>query len=376
MLIILKYNISHAKVITATSKVNCGEPKIQALWLNYAAGYYPYGKTLREWNVGSEDFGYQSSQKDKEKGTYYTLYRALDAEIARWHQYDPKATPFESPYTSMANNPVMYNDVLGDCPTCPKDAQEGDTYYWGGAMFTYSDGQWATNLTAFTINGNENEISWTSEAEQWDYYSDYTHYQTDYSEFSGMSQSEAKAFWEEHYSEIFFKEWFAGVKRERDREVVSKMAWFIQAIETESFVIGPVTGLNSIKSLSINKRFNYTPRGINSKNTSTSLVTKYPTNPSISGTTKIKFLMPGKIIDRYGSLKGYWFSEPSVSYGARSIPPGLSPYTKFRVLKPFEVRLSISSPGMFHGQSGFGLQYKSLVNARTLIKKGIISPIK
>ena len=114
MLIILKYNISHAKVITVTSKVNCGEPKIQALWLNYAAGYYPYGKTLREWNVGSEDFGYQSSQKDKEKGTYYTLYRALDAEIARWHQYDPKATPFESPYTGMANNPVMYNDVLGD----------------------------------------------------------------------------------------------------------------------------------------------------------------------------------------------------------------------------------------------------------------------
>jgi RHS repeat-associated protein len=56
----------------------------------------------------------KSSQKDKEKGTYYTLYRALDAEIARWHQYDPKATPFESPYTSMANNPIMFNDALGD----------------------------------------------------------------------------------------------------------------------------------------------------------------------------------------------------------------------------------------------------------------------
>ena len=56
----------------------------------------------------------KSSQKDKEKGTYYTLYRALDAEIARWHQYDPKATPFESPYSSMANNPIMFNDPLGD----------------------------------------------------------------------------------------------------------------------------------------------------------------------------------------------------------------------------------------------------------------------
>ena len=367
MLIILKYNISHAKVITATSKVNCGEPKIQALWLNYAAGYYPYGKTLREWNVGSEDFGYQSSQKDKEKGTYYTLYRALDAEIARWHQYDPKATPFESPYSSMANNPVMYNDVLGDCPTCPKDAQEGDTYYWGGAMFTYSDGQWATNLTAFTINGNENEISWTSEAEQWDYYSDYTHYQTDYSEFSGMSQSEAKAFWEEHYSEIFFKEWFAGVKRERDREVVSKMAWFIQAIETESFVIGPVTGLNSIKSLSINKRFNYTPRGTN----------YYPPNDGFyKGQYIDEVLQPGTQLDRYGSDFGRFLSPKGTPFNKRGLPNSArkSQLSVFLVKKPLLVRSGRAAPAF--GKFGLGIQYKTYKNVKSLLKEDYLERVK
>jgi hypothetical protein len=66
MLIILKYNISHAKVITATSKVNCGEPKIQALWLNYVPGYYPYGKTLREWNVGEERYLSTQNELDSE----------------------------------------------------------------------------------------------------------------------------------------------------------------------------------------------------------------------------------------------------------------------------------------------------------------------
>ena len=56
--------------------------------------------------------GYEKD--DEEKGTYYPLYRGLDNDIVRWQQYDPKANPFESPYVSMAANPVMYNDVLGD----------------------------------------------------------------------------------------------------------------------------------------------------------------------------------------------------------------------------------------------------------------------
>jgi len=69
---------------------------------------------LREWNKGGETFVYQDSELDEEKGTYYTLYRGLDNDIVRWQQYDPKANPFESPYVSMAANPVINTDVLGD----------------------------------------------------------------------------------------------------------------------------------------------------------------------------------------------------------------------------------------------------------------------
>jgi hypothetical protein len=80
------------------------------------------------------------------------------------------------------------------------------------------------------------------------------------------------------------------------------------------------------------------------------------------------------VIDRYGSLGGKWFSKPSVSYGARSIPLGQAPYTQFRVLKPFEVSKSLAAPGAFSGQSGFGVQFQSPVGANVLIKRGIILP--
>lgn len=110
--------------------------------------------------------------------------------------------------------------------------------------------------------------------------------------------------------------------------------------------------------------------------TSTSLVTKYPAVAEIEGTAERIFLMPGQVIDRYGAMGGKWFSTPGTSYGARSIPPGLSPYTQFKVLKPFEVQKSLALPSMFSGQAGFGIQFQSPVGADILIKRGIITPIK
>ena len=110
--------------------------------------------------------------------------------------------------------------------------------------------------------------------------------------------------------------------------------------------------------------------------TSTALVTKYPAIAEVTGTAESTFLMPGQVIDRYGELGGKWFSTPGTSYGARSIPPGSSPYTQFKVLKPFEVQKSVASPGMFSGQTGFGIQFQSPVGADILIKRGIIEPFK
>lgn len=62
-------------------------------------------------------YGYQGSEKDDEiKGegnSYTTHYRQLDVRINRWLTRDPKPTAFETPYSSMSDNTILYNDKLG-----------------------------------------------------------------------------------------------------------------------------------------------------------------------------------------------------------------------------------------------------------------------
>jgi len=63
-------------------------------------------------------YGYQGSEKDDEaKGSgnsYTTFFRQLDPRVGRWFSVDPKLVAGESPYVSMGNNPVYFNDVFGD----------------------------------------------------------------------------------------------------------------------------------------------------------------------------------------------------------------------------------------------------------------------
>ena len=63
-------------------------------------------------------YGYQGSEKDDEvKGegnSYTTHFRQLDPRIGRWLSLDPVTQPWQSPYNSMDNNPIWFNDVLGN----------------------------------------------------------------------------------------------------------------------------------------------------------------------------------------------------------------------------------------------------------------------
>src|SRR5690606_34949140 len=72
---------------------------------------------------------------DLDLGVDMTKFRVLDPAIGRWWQVDPKAD-FESlvswtPYNSMLNNPINYNDPLGDMPAsdCPPGEKCRENYF-------------------------------------------------------------------------------------------------------------------------------------------------------------------------------------------------------------------------------------------------------
>jgi RHS repeat-associated protein len=82
--------------------------------------YSPFGASLDERTVEGDFYrlGYQGSEKDDEsKGvgnSYTTFFRQLDPRVGRWFSIDPKMSIWESPYVSMGNNPLLFNDKLGD----------------------------------------------------------------------------------------------------------------------------------------------------------------------------------------------------------------------------------------------------------------------
>jgi RHS repeat-associated protein len=97
--------------------------------IRHSQDYSPFGVTLhgRDLSLTSSSgtpvpyrYGYQGSERDDEvKGSgnsYTTEFRQLDPRLGRWLTIDPKATsmPWQSPYCSMDNNPIWFNDQLGD----------------------------------------------------------------------------------------------------------------------------------------------------------------------------------------------------------------------------------------------------------------------
>ena len=82
--------------------------------------YSPFGVLLPERSVNAGDFryGFNGMEGDRElKGlgnSYTTEFRQYDPRIGRWLSVDPEKNTFESPFLSMGNNPLSFNDIYGN----------------------------------------------------------------------------------------------------------------------------------------------------------------------------------------------------------------------------------------------------------------------
>jgi RHS repeat-associated protein len=83
--------------------------------------YYPFG--LVQKGISSRAAGKVENKKrfngieqttDLDLNQYDAFFRTMDPQVGRWWQLDPKPNKSESPYAAMSNNPVLYNDFLGD----------------------------------------------------------------------------------------------------------------------------------------------------------------------------------------------------------------------------------------------------------------------
>jgi RHS repeat-associated protein len=114
------------------------------------------------------------------------------------------------------------------------------------------------------------------------------------------------------------------------------------------------------------------PNQVASNSDNNSLTPYYPPNDgAVNGTTTNEYLMPGQVVDRYGSDRGYYLSDPDTPAPMRALPPNnTGTYNQYQVLKPIPVQKSIIAP--WFNQPGGGIQYKSNVKIEVLLRKGFI----
>jgi RHS repeat-associated protein len=145
--------------VTTDRKIgNVGETAYEADVISYT-DFSPFGMVMpgRNGSTSSYDYGFQGSEKDDEiKGecnSYTTHFRQYDPRLGRWLSIDPVVHPWESPYVFSYNNPISFNDPLGNDPP-----RKGGFWHFVG---NYIAGSWHENRAlnyAYSLGIDESQV--------------------------------------------------------------------------------------------------------------------------------------------------------------------------------------------------------------------------
>lgn len=137
----------------------------------FCKDYYAGGSIMPGRSFSSSDYRYgynAGSEKDDEitgvTGSHITtFFREFDTRLLRTWSVDPVFQPWQSPYTSMDNNPILLNDPMGDKPPTKREAARMAAHAYGDKKDDILKGGWAVSKRDFGIDKNVNSTGFKSQ---------------------------------------------------------------------------------------------------------------------------------------------------------------------------------------------------------------------
>jgi RHS repeat-associated protein len=154
-------NIAGAPMTFTVAGVRMYQALVYIADVQSYSDYYAFGAPMpgRNANTGAYRYGFNGMEKDDEVHngaglSYTTEFRQYDPRFGRWMSKDPVTQPWESPYVSMGNNPILFIDPLGDFKTKFGAWLYSKTHKNAGTPYK-SGNSWVVNDAILDKNGKQ-----------------------------------------------------------------------------------------------------------------------------------------------------------------------------------------------------------------------------